>query len=81
MDRFIERDAKGNVSGVTRWPSSAGQESLPEDHPEVEAYLNRPAQSLPATPDEIVDALSEIATAAGLPAEGRKKLDALLSRR
>ncbi len=74
---YIERE-DGNVVGLLRWPQFDGQERLPEDHPEVRVFINRPAPKS-VTVDELLDALDEVAST--LPAEGRMKLDALLAKR
>lgn len=73
---YIERE-NGNVVGLLRWPRTEGQESLPENHPDVMAFMNRPEPLDPY--QELLDALDEVA--AKLPPEERTKLDTLLAKR
>ncbi|MEE9499611.1 MAG: hypothetical protein V3V24_09760 [Nitrospinaceae bacterium] len=35
---YVTRDESGAVSRLTRWPSEAGQERLPENHTDVVGY-------------------------------------------
>lgn len=58
--------------------STPGQEQVADDDPRVLAILRPPDPPPLVSPAEIVEALDEVA--AGLPAAGRVKLDALKDR-
>ena len=40
--RYIDRDSEGTIAGTYARPQYDGQESLPEDDPEVTAWQSRP---------------------------------------
>lgn len=52
---YIERDAGGGISGLTRWPREIDQERLAEDHPDVAGFRVGGAKR---------DALAEVKSAA-----------------
>ena len=76
LEYYVKREA-GEVVELSRWPETEDQERLPENHPDVAAFINRP--SPPDPYDELLDALDEVA--ASLTPAKRAKLDALLARR
>lgn len=58
---YVLRDTSGKVKGTLRWKpvdSAEGNEFLPEDHPEVVAFRNRPKPDQgPSPADKIIAAL------------------------
>ena len=80
MTVYVDRDGGGAISGVYAREQRAGQESLPPDHPDVVAFLNPPDPPPPVTTAEILDAMKQIADAAGLSTAQKSKLTALIAR-
>ncbi len=77
---YVSRD-NGKVSGVFARPQPGyGEEWLDDGDPEVVAYLNPPDPPPPITTAEILDAMKQIATGAGLTTSQKSKLTALIAR-
>ena len=72
---FIDRDESGKIVMAARCAQHDGQESLPEDHPDIVAFYDRPVRE-PIDAGEVLDALAEFASGGT-----RKKLDSLLAKR
>ena len=75
---YIEREG-GIIVGLLKWPRIDNQEKLPDDDSDVIVFRNRP-EVVPVTTAEVLDAMKQIATGAGLSTAQKSKLTALITR-
>lgn len=56
---YVHRNAGNEITGLTRWPNGSSEE-LPEDHPEVVAFLNPPTVDAGAELDAAIAAATTL---------------------
>ncbi len=75
---YVRRDGENKIDGVSRSPDEGYTEKLPEDDPEVVAYLAEPPE--PPSVKEVIEAVDQIAKNVPLTAAKRNKITALMTR-